>query len=179
MDDIETMQKYCLKPCYVVKRLSTDEIKHEDYIPVEVLVGNKRTQISFINYFHEYASFSFLSSEVYNLPELINGLCKSLTIQSKLLKKFLLVYEYETGSAFCISEPYSLSCRYFMYKWTDEKGIPKMKLTEIKISGRLVPLEKRIVGGKLGIGGDYEYAIRCLRMNGIKIRERNEINDFR
>lgn len=144
MDDIETMQKYCLAPCFIVKRLSTDEVKkHEEYIPVEVLVGDKRTEISFINYFHDYASFSLLSSEVYNLPEFIVGLCKSLTAQSKLLKEFLLIYEYETGSAFCIHEPYSLSSRYFMYKWTDEKGVPKMKLTEIKTSGKLVSLKKR------------------------------------
>lgn len=174
MNDIEAMQKYCLAPCYVVKRLSTDEVKkHEEYIPVEVIVGDKRTQISFINYFHDYASLSLLSSEVYNLPEFIVGLCKSLTVQSKLLKEFLLVYEYVPGRAFCIYEPYSLSCRYFMYKWTEEKGVPKMELTEIKISGKLVLLKKRIVGGKPDIEGDYEYAIRCLRMNGIKVRKRD------
>ena len=174
MDDIETMQKYCLAPCYVVKRINTDEIiKHEEYIPVEVLVGDERTEITFINYFHKYASFSLLSSEVYNLPEFIVGLCKSLTAQSKLLKKFLLVYEYVTGSAFCIYEPYSFSCRYFMYKWVVERDGPKMKLTEIKTSGRLVPLKKRIVGGKPDIKGDYEYAVRCLRMNGIKVRKRD------
>ena len=174
MDDIETMQKYCLTPCFVVKRLSTDEVKkHEEYIPVEVLVGDKRTQIRFINYFHDYASFSLLSSEVYNLPEFIVGLCKSLTAQSKMLKEFLLVYEYVTSIAFCIYEPYSLSCRYFMYKWVAEKRGVKMKLTEIKTSGKLVSLKKGIFGGKPGIGGDYEYAIRCLRMNGIKVRKRD------
>ena len=174
MNDIETMQKYCLAPCYVVKRISTDEIiKHEEYIPVEVIVGDKRTQISFINYFHDYASFSLLSSEVYNLPEFIVGLCTSLTAQSKLLKEFLLVYEYETGSAFCIYEPYSLSSRYFMYKWVVEKRGVKMKLTEIKTSGKLVSLKKGIFGGKPDIKGDYEYAIRCLRMNGIKVRKRD------
>lgn len=27
MDDIEAMKKYCLAPCFVVKRLSTDEVK--------------------------------------------------------------------------------------------------------------------------------------------------------
>lgn len=172
MNDIEIMHKYCLTPCYIVKRLTAGEIKHEEYIPVEVFVGDRKTQISFINYFHDYASFSFLSSEVYNLPELINGLCKALTAQSKLLENFLLGYEYETGSAFRIYEPYSLSCRYFMYKWIEEKGQSKMKLTEIKISGKLVPLKKGIVGGKPDIESDYEYAIRCLRMNGIKIRKR-------
>lgn len=174
MDDIEIEQKYCLTPCFVVKRLSTDEIKkHEEYIPVEVLVGDERIEISFVNYFHNYARFSLLSSEVYNLPEFIVGLCTSLTAQSKLLKEFLLVYEYVTGSAFCIYEPYSLSCRYFMYKWTMEKGIHKMKLTEIKTSGKLVPLKRGIVGGKPDIEGDYEYAVRCLRMNGIKVRKRD------
>lgn len=174
MDDIETMQKYCLVPCFIVKRISTDEVKkHEEYIPVEVLVGDKRTEISFINYFHDYVNLSLLSSEVYNLPKFIVNLCKSLTVQSELLKEILLVYEYETGSAFCIHEPYSLSSRYFMYKWTEEKGVPKMKLTEIKISGKLVPLKKRIVGGKPDIKGDYEYAVRCLGMNGIKVRKRD------
>lgn len=172
MDDIEAKKKYCLEPCFIVTRLTQDVIKHKEYIPVEVFVGAERTEISFINYFHKYACFSFLSSEVYNLPELINCLCKSLTEQSKLLKEFLLVYKYETGSAFYIYESYSLSGRYFMYKWTDEKGVPKMKLTEVKISGKLVPLKKRIVGGKQDIKGDYEYAVRCLRMNGIKVRKR-------
>ena len=171
MDDIEAKEKYCLAPCFIVTRLTQDVIKHKEYIPVEVFVGAERTEITFINYFHTYASFSFLSSEVYNLPVLINNLCKSLTAQSKLLKNFLHVYEYETGSAFCICEPYSFSSRYFMYKWTEEKGVPKMKVTEIKTSGRLVPLKKRIVGGKPDIKGDYEYAVRCLRMNGIKVKE--------
>ena len=33
MDDIEGMKKYCLAPCFVVKRLSTDEVKeHKEYI---------------------------------------------------------------------------------------------------------------------------------------------------
>ena len=60
-----------------------------------------------------------------------------------------------------------------MYKWVVERDGPKMKLTEIKTSGRLVPLKKRIVGGKPDIKGDYEYAVRCLRMNGIKVRKRD------
>ena len=140
---------------------------------MEVLVGDKKTKISFINYFHDYVNLSLLSSEVYNLPKFIVGLCKSLTVQSKLLKEFLLVYEYETGSAFCIREPYSFSSRYFMYKWVVEKRGVKMKLTEIKVSGELVPLKKGIFGGKPDIKGDYEYAVRCLRMNGIKVRKRD------
>lgn len=171
MDDIEVKKKYCLAPCFIVKRLTQDVIKHEEYIPVEVFVGAERTEITFINYFHTYASFSLLSSEVYNLPEFIVGLCTSLTAQSKLLKEFLLVYEYVTSSAFCIYDTYSLSCRYFMYKWIVERDSPKMKLTEIKTSGRLVPLKKMIIGGKPDIEGDYEYAIRCLRMNGIKVKK--------
>lgn len=48
-----------------------------------------------------------------------------------------------------------------------------MKLTEIKTSGKLVSLKKGIFGGKPDIQGDYEYAIRCLRMNGIKVRKRD------
>lgn len=174
MDDIEAMKKYCLAPCFIVKRISTDEVKkHKEYIPVEVLVGDKRTEISFINYFHDYVNLSLLSSEVYNLPKFIVNLCKSLTVQSELLKEILLVYEYETGSAFCIHEPYSFSSRYFMYKWVVERRGVKMKLTEIKVSGKLVPLKKGIFGGKPDIEGDYEYAIRCLRMNGIKVRKRD------
>lgn len=59
---------------------------------------------------------------------------------------------------------------FMTYQNCDFKLFIKMMKEILK---RKIYLNYEIFGGKPDIEGDYEYAIRCLRMNGIKVRKRD------